>query len=95
MYLDAPSTNKPIASLYFPQLSPIAAFRPVYSGSMSMRCAVLTVFGAFCEASGSTPFGLDSDREEGLAVEMGSGRLRAEGSMSGIAQAGGQPAGNA
>lgn len=70
------------ACLYLPQLSPIADFRLVYSGSRSMRWIVLEAFAAFVDSGGSTPFALESDREAGVAVVIPSGRLSAAGSIS-------------
>ena len=85
--------NKLMASLYFPQLSPIAAFRLVYKGSRSMRWAALTDFASFWEASVETRLTCLSDRDEGLAVVRESERLSAAGSMSGMLRAWGNPAG--
>ena len=77
-----------MASLYPPQLSPIAPFKLVYRGSRSMRWAVLTVLVAFSDGSAEILLALESEREDGLAVATESERLRAAGSMSGIATAG-------
>lgn len=71
-------------SLYFPQLSPIAAFKFVYKGSSSIRCARLVVLNAFWEGNEEAPLTLESDNEDGTAAIIGSVRLRAAGSMSGM-----------
>lgn len=89
---DIPSIKRLIASLYLAQFSPIADLRLVYRGSKSMRCALLAALTDFDVATGGTPLGFDSDRDAGVAVAIGSGRLNAAGSMSGIAGAGGSPA---
>lgn len=83
------------ACLYRPQLSPIADFRLVYSGSRSTRWTVLEAFAAFIDNGAGAPFALESDREAGVAVVIASGRLSAAGSISipGIAGTGGGPAG--
>ena len=81
--------NRLIASLYLAQFSPIATFRLVYKGSISMRCAVLIVLVAFCAGAGATLLTLESDIEERFAVATESKRLSAAGSMLGIATAGG------
>jgi len=60
-----------------------------------MRWAVLAGLAAFCVGIADTPLAFESDVFEGLMVAMGSGRLRAAGSMSGIALEGGEPAENA
>ena len=80
-----PSTKSLMASLYVPQLTPMAAFKLVYKGSRSMRGAVFTVLMAFCGGSAGTPLTLDRDREAGWAVVTEFERLKAAGSMSGIA----------
>jgi len=69
----------------------MAAFKLVYSGSKSMRWAVLTVFEAFWEGGAVMLLTCLREREEGWAVVMESERLRAAGSMSGMTMAGGEP----
>jgi hypothetical protein len=69
----------------------MAAFKLVYNGSKSMRWAVLTVFEAFWEGGAVTLLTCLREREEGWAVTMESERLRAAGSMSGMAKAGVTP----
>ena len=66
----------------------MVAFKLVYRGSRSMRCAVLTVLVAFCTGSAETPLILESDRAEGFAVATESKRLNAAGSMSGMTTSG-------
>ena len=53
-----------------------------------MRCVVLTVLIAFCEGDAEMPFGCLRDRVPGKAADIESERLRAAGSMSGMAMAG-------
>jgi len=71
----------------------MAAFKDVYSGSKSMRWAVLTVFKAFCGGGAIILLSCLRDKEDGWAVVIESERLRAAGSMSGMAKAGGDPVG--
>lgn len=82
-FLYIPSRNRLTASLYWPQSSPTAAFKLVYSGSRSMRCAALTLFEAFCDAGKEDPLTLRVSGT-GAGPEIESERLRAAGSMSGM-----------
>lgn len=52
-----------------------------------MRCVALTVLTVFCEGSAETPFGCLMDRVPGKVADIESERLRAAGSMSGMAMA--------
>lgn len=63
--------------LYSAQLSPIAAFSSVYTGSRSRRGTEISAFVDFCEAAAADATVLDVD----TAVEAESVRLRAAGSI--------------
>lgn len=82
-----PVRNKPTASIYLPQLSPMTALRLVYKGSKSMRCAALEGFGALMADGPATPFILAMFK--GFKVAIESERVRAAGSMSGMVEMGG------
>lgn len=73
----------------------MAAFKLVYRGSKSMRCAVLTVLMAFSDGCAENPFVFESDREAGFAVVTESENPSVAGSMSmlGMTTTGVEPAG--
>lgn len=73
-----------MASLYSAQCSPIAARKLVYSGSRSMRWAVLIVFAGFCVAGAEVTSDLLGMMGVPEGCRMESERLRAAGSMSGM-----------
>jgi hypothetical protein len=76
-----PITKRLIDSLYVPQCSPIASLSAVYNGSRSMRGGTWLDFETLgtLGADALTVFGGNIG-----VFEMTEGRVRAEGSMSGM-----------